>query len=60
MPKSRLDLEQLDEFKDVLGTIVDLDLIRWNDTIKKFVPISQADVVNSDLHFRRIMLLMGG
>jgi len=59
MAKTRVDLEQLDEFKNVLATILDTNLLRWDNTIKKFVPIEQDAVANSDLHFRRVFLLMG-
>ncbi len=39
MATSKVNLDQLDEFKDVLSAIQNRDFVRWDDTIKKFVPV---------------------
>lgn len=38
MATSKVNLDQLDEFKDVLAAIQNKEIIDWDDTIKKFVP----------------------
>lgn len=61
MARTRIDLEQLDEFKDFLETAVDNDIPKWNATTKKFEP--EPDLTGAgvdDLAFRRVFTHMGG
>ncbi len=52
MPRTKIDLEQLDEFKDVLAAIDEDQFVKWNVTTKKFEPAGPTipgiwDVVDS-------------